>query len=149
MSQGNQSSVRELIPTIDSKSFLSRLKLIPESSASSVRARECISITGPKHLTNFLVKYLKLDPELKRPLPLFRLHDKTLPFTEVQQIVPYDNIPNECEITLQSLRSIIDGEGVYVAWTLLENYYGLLREKIQSDDSSVTIPHLNSVECIY
>ena len=95
------------------------------------------------------MKYLKLDPELKKPLPHFRLHDKTLPFTEVQQIIPYENIPNGCEITLESLRSMIDGDGVYVAWTLLENYYGLLREMCQSDDSSVTIPHLNSVECIY
>ena len=44
---------------------------------------------------------------------------------------------------------MIDGDGVYVAWTLLENCYGLLRKKFKSDDSSVTIPRLNSVESIY
>ena len=44
LSKKNKSSVQEPIPTIDSKSFLSRLKLIPKSFPSSVRARECISI---------------------------------------------------------------------------------------------------------
>ena len=44
---------------------------------------------------------------------------------------------------------MIDGDGVDVALTLMENYYGLLREMFLSDDSSVMIPHLNSVECIY
>ena len=68
-SQGNQSSVQELIPTIDSNSYLSRLKLICESPASTVCPWECISISGPKHLTKILVEYLRLNPELKIPLP--------------------------------------------------------------------------------
>ena len=95
------------------------------------------------------MEYLRLNPELKIPLPQFRLSDKTLQFTEGQQIISYDNIPNGYEIMLQSLRSMIDGDGVYVAWTLLENYYALLRDNFHTDDSSVAIPYLNSVECIY
>ena len=31
----------------------------------------------------------------------------------------------------------------------MENYYGLLREKFPSDDSSVTISNLHSIRCIY
>ena len=103
LSQENQSSVRVPIPTIDSQSFLSQLKLITKSFPSSVRARECISITGCKYLIDFLVTYLEYDPELKRPLPLFRLLGKTLPFTEGQRIISYENIPNGCGITLESL----------------------------------------------
>ena len=149
LSQENQSSIRVPITTIDSQSFLSQLKLIPKLSLSSVCARECISITGRKHLINFLVTYLKYDLELKRPLPLFWLHSKTLPFIEDQNIISYKNIPNGCGIKLESLQSMIDGDGVGVALTLMENYYGLLREMFMFNDSSITIPHLNSMECIY
>ena len=124
------------------------MKSIPKSSPSSVCGREYIPITCSKHVVNVLVSYLKVDPGLNT-LPLYWLPDETLQFTEGHLIVPYKNIPEGCWITLESIQSMIDGDGVYVAWTLLENYYGLLRKQFKSDDSSVTIPHLNSVECIY
>ena len=44
---------------------------------------------------------------------------------------------------------MIDGDGVNVSFTLMENYYGLLREKFQSKESDVTIPNLQAVRCIY
>ena len=146
LSQENQSTVRApTIPIIDSNFFFSELKVISKSSHSSDRARVCILQKGCKPLIDFLVTYLKYNPELKGPLPLFRLPGKTLLLTEEQQIISYQNIPDACGLTLESLQSMIDGDGVEVSWILMENYYGLLREKFQSDDSSVTIPNLHSI----
>ena len=129
--------------------FFSELKVITKSSQSSDRARVCILQKGRKPLINFLVTYLKYNPELKRPLPLFRIPGKTLLLTEEQQIISYQNIADACCLTLESLRSMIDGDGVEVSLTLMETYYGLLRIKFQSDDSSVTIPNIHSIQCIY
>ena len=150
MSQDNQSSVQApIIPIIDSNIFLSQLKLITKSSQSSDRARVCILQKGRKPLIDLLVTYLKYNQELKGPLPLFRLPGKTLLLTEEQQIISYQNIPNAYGLTLKSLQSIIDGDGVEVFLILMENYYRLLRENFQSDDFSVTIPNLYSIQCIY
>ena len=93
--------------------------------------------------------YLNSDPELNWTLPLFRLPDKTLEYTEKHQLIPYQKIPDGFTITLESLRSMIDGDGVNVSFSLMENYYGLLREKFQSKESDVTIPNLQAVRCIY
>ena len=109
----------------------------------------CIEPKGRKLLIDFLLTYLKYNPELIGPLPHFRLPSKTLLLTEAQQIISYLNIPGECGLTLESLRSMIDGDDLEVSWILMENYYGLLREKFQSNDSSVMISNLHSIQCIY
>ena len=44
---------------------------------------------------------------------------------------------------------MIDDDSVNVSFTLMENYYGLLREKFPSKESDVTIPNLQAVRCIY
>ena len=129
--------------------FLSCLESIPKLSPSSVPDSECIPLACSKKLAQFLVSYLKKDPGLKASLPLFKLPGKTLAITEDYLIVPYKKIHKGCLITLESLRLLIDGDAEYVAWTLLENYYELLREKFRSDDSSVTIPNHDAVECTY
>ena len=125
------------------------MELIPKLSPSSVPGSECIPIACSKKLAQFLVSYLKKDPGLKASLPLFKLPGKTLAITEGHLTVPYINIHEGCWIKLESLQLMIDGDGEYVAWTLLESYYGLLREKIKSDDSSVMIPNHDAVEYIY
>ena len=121
LSQSNQCPVQVPIHTIDSESFLSQLKLTPKSSPSSVRNPVCIELSGHKQLIDFLVTYLNTDPELNWTLPLFRLPHKTLEYTEEHQLIPYQNIPDGCAITLESLRSMIDSDGVNVSFSLMEN----------------------------
>ena len=104
---------------------------------------------GRKAMIDFLVTYLKYNPELIGPLPKLRLSGKAYLWTEAQQIFPNQRVHDICDFTLASLRSLIDGEGKEVSWMLMENYYELLRGTFHSDDCGVTISNHHSIRCIY
>ena len=103
-------------------------------------------------MINFLVTYLNYNPELKGPLPEFRLPGKAVVWTEAQLIFPKPNKPHTsdvCDLTVESLRSLIDVESTDVSWMVMENYYTLLQKTFQSNDSRVTICNYHSTQCIY
>ena len=150
LSRKHQSTVRApLIPTMDSKLFLSKLQDTTQLANTADRARVRIEPMGCKAMIDFLVTYLKYNLELKGPLPKFRLPGKAFLWTEAQQIFPNQRVPDICDLTLESLRSLIDGEGMEVSWMLMENYYELLQETFHSDDSSVMISNHHSIRYIY
>lgn len=149
LSQSNQKPVKVPAHTIDSKSYLQQLKFTPKAPPSSDCDPECIGLSGHNQLIDCLLTYLNTDPGLKRVLPFFRLTPKTLGYTEKHQLISYQNIPDAFTITLESLRSLITSDGVNMSFSLMENYYGLLREKFPPTKSDVMISNLKAVQCIY
>ena len=86
LSRKHQSTVRApLIPTMGSKLFLSELQDATRLGNTADRARVCIEPMGRKAMIDFLVTYLKYNPELKGPLPKFRLFGKAFLWTEAQK----------------------------------------------------------------
>ena len=149
LSQSNQKPIRQSDHTIDSKGYVQQLKLTSKPVLSSGPDPGCIVLSGRNQLISYLMTYLHKEPGLKRSLPLFRLTPNTFGNIEKLRLISYQNIPVRFTITLESLRSLITSNGANVSFFLMENYYGLLREKFPPAKSDVMISSLKVVQCIY
>ena len=116
MSEDKQQTERNHKQDTNSTSVLSRLVSLSTVSSTNVTNTECIDIPCTQTLLTWLIRYLIRDPRLLESLPRFILPGKTRAVIEGEKIVRYNNVHEACWITLEYLRSLIDGNGVYVDW---------------------------------